>query len=161
MRDLVVKKVLKLQTMSCELNALLGELIPLNDRFEEVQYDSMMHHEIVPQIFSRTFKRRAWGEKWDQFEGFYSDGVFLIYEKVEKFYVGFIVSYIRDDVPYIAALGVMEDFRGLHLGMYMVQRVAQHYAKMGYKNIWVDIKPHSSSFEAHCVQMGFKEKDEA
>jgi ribosomal protein S18 acetylase RimI-like enzyme len=146
--------------MTSRVNDILIDIVELSEGFELVQYDPFIHHEIVPQIYARCFNLRAWGERWDKFDGFYSDGVFLIYNKALKSYIGFVVSYINDGLPYIAALGIMKKFRGKHLGTYLVQRVAQHYAKMGYKDIWVDIKPHSESFERRCIAMGFVITDE-
>ncbi|MCK8061646.1 MULTISPECIES: GNAT family N-acetyltransferase [unclassified Fusibacter] len=147
--------MIRKHTMASQVSDILVDLVPLSEGFELVQYDPMIHHEIVPQIYSRCFNLRAWGELWDKFEGFYSEGVFLIYHKSLKSYVGFIVSYIAEDTPYITSLGVTEDFRGRRLGTYLVQRVAQHYAKMGYKQLWVDINPHYEGFERRCVSMGF------
>jgi GNAT superfamily N-acetyltransferase len=152
--------MLRYHRMTSFIVDILENPVPLSDDIELVQYDSYLHREIVPQIHKRIFLTKPWGEQWDTFEGFYAEGVFLLYHKVDKYYLGFIISYINDGMPYIALMGVMEEFQGQHLGTYLVQRVARNYAKMGYKKIWVNVKPHSEGFERRCLAMGFKATDE-
>lgn len=152
--------MLRYQTMTCDIQGILKEQAQLMNDIELVQYDHFMHKEIVPQIFKRTFNSREWGEKWDTFDGFYEEGVFLLYHKLDKYYMGFIISYINEGLPYIAAMGIMEEFRGKHLGTYLIKHVAQHYAKMGYKDLWVDVRPHSESFQNRCLHIGFRFVDE-
>lgn len=147
--------MLRYQTMIADIQEILSHHVPLMDGIELVQYDPHLHREVVPQVYKRTYHTRPWGDKWDAVEGFYPEGIFLLLNKEENYFVGFIISYVNEGLPYIGAIGVEEDFQGMHLGTCMVQSVALHYAKLGYKQLWVDVKPHSDGFFNRCIAMGF------
>ncbi len=147
--------MLRNQTMKADIHEILTHPASLVDGVEMVQYDPLLHREVVPQIYKRCYHMRPWGDKWDAVEGFYPEGIFLLLNSKEQYYIGFIISYVNEGLPYIGAIGVEDNFRGQHLGTCLVQQVALHYAKLGYKKIWVDVKPHSDSFFSRCLTMGF------
>ena len=143
------------QTMTADIQDILSHYVPLMEGIEMVQYDSLLHREVVPQIYKRSYHMRPCGDKWDAVEGFYPEGIFLLLNVQEQYYVGFIISYVNENLPYISAIGVEDKYRSKHLGTCLVQQIALHYAKLGYKKLWVDVKPHSDSFFDRCLTMGF------
>lgn len=148
--------MLRFLTMNGLISEILSHSAQLPDLIEMVQYAPHLHKEIVPQIYKRTYHHRPWGEKWDSFEGFYPEGIFLLLNKAEQYYVGFIISYFFEGEPYIAAIGIEDQYRGQNLATCLVQKVAQHFAKLGFRKLWVEVNPREVGFYNRCLSMGFQ-----
>lgn len=147
--------MVRYQTFVSPIREILKERHTLDDAFEIVKYDAYEHRQIIPQMFSRTLDKKPLGEKWDQIEGFYPDGVYLILHHDDAYYVGFVLSHIVDNVPHISAIGIMEQYRRRGIGTFLIQKLAEHYAKMGYQELCIDLKHDRLGFANQCERLGF------
>ncbi len=147
------------QTLIGHVRDVLKETKTLDDNFLITHYNAYEHRVVVPQLYARTLHKAPLKEDWDTDDSFYGDGIYLIFHKEDRYYVGFALSKIQDDIPYISAMGIIDEFRGYGVGTYLVQQVTKHYAKMGYAKVMIDVKSADNIIE-YWAQMGFTKVEE-
>ena len=103
----------------------------------------------IPSLYGACFEDKDWDKDWYKIEEFQEDAVFVAKEGTEL--LGFVVSFLRKNVPYISVLGVKKPYRKQGIATKLMDKVFLHF--MDYDQVCLHVakeRKEAIRFYQHC-----------
>ncbi len=108
--------------------------------FRIVSYCPALHHNEIPFIYAESFHEAPWDDDWDTFLGFDSEGVFIAVDAGTGKYIGFIISYSKEDYGYISIVAVIPKWRKKAVASSLIRTAIQRFGSMKMETVRVDVE---------------------
>ncbi len=122
-----------------------------------IKYDSKIHHDLIPLLYSEGFNDNPWSNDWDNIKEFDSDGVFLLRDKNKDIYIGFAISFNRDNYGYISVVTILPKYRNNGYARILLKQCVKYLKSIGIKEIIIDVKADNIIALNLYKKIGFKE----
>ncbi len=131
--------------------------IEIKNDVEIVKYDSKSHHSLIPTLYSMGFNDAPWTNDWDNIKEFDANGVFLLRCKITKKYLGFAISFNRNDFGYISVVTILPEYRNNGYAKVLIKSCIEYLKSTGMQKIMIDVKADNSSALGLYKKLGFVE----
>ncbi len=114
--------------------------IKANKNIRIIKYNSKEHHSLIPILYSKGFNDTPWSKHWDNIKDFDPSGVFLGMDKTTKNYIGFAISFNKNDFGYISVVTVLPEYRNNGYAKTLIKSCIEYLKSTGKKKIIIDVK---------------------
>ncbi len=129
-----------------------------NENIVVEQYNEK-YHQIIPQIYAKSFNELPWPKDWDQFNGRIYEGIFVAIDKATNHCVGFIVSYFRDGYGYISVVAVVPEYRRQGIAMLLINQAISFLNAKEKLEIKIDVETSNEQAIILYQKIGFLIKE--
>ncbi len=91
----------------------------------------------IPDVYASAFNEEPWSSNWYDVPQFDKNAVWVAVcnDKV----VGFIISFLSADIPYISVLAVLPEYRRLGIARDLVEMATDYWQKRNFNEIIVHL----------------------
>lgn len=109
-------------------------------------------YDLIPQVYASSFSQPPWPKDWFSIDVFNPETVW-VYKMDEKI-VGFIISFVTRDYPYISVLGVASAYKRCGIGKSLLKQVLSYWSRE-YDRIYIHVEKSRSPALGLYKKMGF------
>lgn len=121
----------------------------------KVTINTLKHEDyrLIPSLYADSFNETPWSTDWYTIDQFDQDANWIA--SVNGKAVGFLISFISKEIPYISVIGVIQSEQGLGIGRKLIRQSIDYWEEKGYTSVRIHVNKEKHYVKHLYEAMGF------
>lgn len=111
-------------------------------------------YTVIPQVYSESFFDEPWEDDWFKVPMFNPKTTWVL--EINDQIIGFIISFVSNDQPYISVLAVKDTYKRMGFGTCLLRVCVDYWCLTDYKKIFIHVDHDRNHAKALYEKHGFK-----
>ena len=91
----------------------------------------------IPEVYSDSFNDKPWKSDWYNIPEFDIDSNWIV--KIDDFIVGFLISFLSKEIPYISVVAVRKSSQGLGIASKLIEECISYWKLKKFNEVRIHV----------------------